>query len=345
MAELYLKQGYRAEAVAVYRQLVQQNPGDSSLRDKLQKAEEPDDARETATPAEPKPAEVAAAASFEYGITPAPAAPASPTSGSGRSARSFFGALASRRAPQRASDPYLSDMASSADAGPAESGVTGPSDWIMESGSSAGSGAEIPPSAPPISADAFGASEQDWPEPAETPSAEVDTGWGIAPVTAPTAASVSRDASPTHEVREAETPSMSGSLDSLFAGAAVPAADENAASMLAGAFGPPDLSSAPPPMPVTPAQPTAASQPSQRGQPTRAASSELSLDHVFRDSPRKSGAVRQTGGFSFDQFFSDSAVANSPAPDGTDSGTTGGNATTEDEVGQFTSWLEGLKKK
>ena len=79
-----------------------------------------------------------------------------------------------------------------------------------------------------------------------------------------------------------------------------------------------------------------------------AASSELSLDHVFRDSPRKSGAVRQTGGFSFDQFFSDKAVANPPAPDTpAEKGTTpeSGTAQSDDDVGQFTSWLQGLKKK
>jgi hypothetical protein len=123
-------------------------------------------------------------------------------------------------------------------------------------------------------------------------------------------------------------------VDSLFDGKSVQPEDAQAAAMLAGAFGPPQ--------PVTPT-----STPQYPGQPTRAASSELSLDNVFRDTPRKSGAFRTTGGFSFDQFFSDDAAGrekgdNADAkkpPSGGPRETSGG------EEAQFSSWLEGLKKK
>ena len=110
--------------------------------------------------------------------------------------------------------------------------------------------------------------------------------------------------------------------------------DAEAAEMLAGAFGPPQ--------PVTPT-----STPQYPGQPARAASSELSLDNVFKDTPRKSGAFRTTGGFSFDQFFSDDAAGREkdeadekkPATPG------GARETSSGEEAQFSSWLEGLKKK
>ena len=72
----------------------------------------------------------------------------------------------------------------------------------------------------------------------------------------------------------------------------------------------------------------------------RPARNELSLDHVFRDTPRQSGAQRrEASAFSFDQFFSDApdaaqeAAAPAPPPEATG------------DIEQFTAWLEGLKKK
>lgn len=328
MAELYLKQGYRAEAINVYRQLVEQHPDDPSLREKLRSAE----GGEPTTPAD-------AAASAK-----APAA-RKPDSRTGPTAREFFGSLASRRAPVRSSDPAISAVQPAPSSLLAESGVTGPSDWIMEPAGPLA--AEPAPS--PVVAEAFGGADDDWPEPSPAPEIEstaADAGWGIAPVTAVPA---SPAAAPAPTLADAgwgiapvtpasASPAMTGSLDSLFAGAAIPSADNVAAATLADAFGPPEPSA---PAAVPTSTP-------QRGQPTRAASNELSLDHVFRDSPRKSGAVRQTGGFSFDQFFSDGAAGREKA-EGT--GAEGeatpaeGTAKTDDDVGQFTSWLEGLKKK
>lgn len=82
-----------------------------------------------------------------------------------------------------------------------------------------------------------------------------------------------------------------------------------------------------------------------RGRPTRAASNELSLDNVFRGAPE--GAASSDGGFSFDQFFSDtrpvgSDVSTAPAAPRPGRGGDGSDA---HDIEQFTAWLEGLKKK
>lgn len=343
MAELYLKQGYRSEALGVYRQLVEQNPGDSALREKLQRLETPEPARGQA-PASAKP------------IVPPP------RRSGGRTIRTFFGSLGARKAPARAAT----------ESGPTEAGVTGPSDWVMEPPAPAPTPEPAPAEEPAAAADApvaFGASASEWPEPATAaaPTPAESGGWGIAPVTP--AASPSKTPSPkfgspvvsktpspkfgspvvsktptpaatravTAPVTPAETPAApaSGSVDSLFSGKSVQSEDVEAAKLLAGAFGPPQ--------PVTPS-----STPQFPGQPARAASSELSLDNVFRDTPRKSGGFRTTGGFSFDQFFSDDAAGREkddkadtekPTPASGSRDTSGG-----DEA-QFSSWLEGLKKK
>src|SRR6185436_3869475 len=39
MAELYLQQGFRNEALAVYRELLARNPSDASLRDRIEQIE------------------------------------------------------------------------------------------------------------------------------------------------------------------------------------------------------------------------------------------------------------------------------------------------------------------
>jgi len=82
-----------------------------------------------------------------------------------------------------------------------------------------------------------------------------------------------------------------------------------------------------------------------QGRPTRAASNELSLDHVFRGAPEAAPAT--DGGFSFDQFFSDSRASGDDAAGAAaapESGRGGGSGDAHD-IEQFTAWLEGLKKK
>jgi hypothetical protein len=124
-----------------------------------------------------------------------------------------------------------------------------------------------------------------------------------------------------------------GSLDALFSDSVVRGDDEQAASTLASAFGP---------------LPAAAGQDQRRGEarPGPRAADELSLENVFRGADRRSGAVRQPSGFSFDQFFAEGAVAHGEArttdPTGLPSAE---DAPSPDDIEQFNAWLEGLKKK
>jgi hypothetical protein len=119
---------------------------------------------------------------------------------------------------------------------------------------------------------------------------------------------------------ESEPPTRR-SLEELFPDTPATARADAAAQTLASAFG--------------------RSEP--QGRPTRAASNELSLDHVFRGAPENAPAAE--GGFSFDQFFSDSPTSGVDADAASsESGRTGGSADAHD-IEQFTAWLEGLKKK
>ena len=120
-----------------------------------------------------------------------------------------------------------------------------------------------------------------------------------------------------------ETTQPHRSLEELFPETPVTARTEAAAQTFATAFG--------------------RSEP--QGRPTRAASNELSLDNVFRGAPE--GGPPADGGFSFDQFFSDSRSsgdATAPAATAQDAGRSNGSDDAHD-IEQFTAWLEGLKKK
>jgi tetratricopeptide (TPR) repeat protein len=114
-----------------------------------------------------------------------------------------------------------------------------------------------------------------------------------------------------------------GALDALFGNGAVSGADEQAANALAAAFG--------------------AAEAAPAGRPTQAATGELSLDQVFRQSAptpaRPTLAVpRQSASIRFDQFFAspdappsaDGEAPPPPAPGSTDA--------------QFQDWLSGLKR-
>jgi hypothetical protein len=124
---------------------------------------------------------------------------------------------------------------------------------------------------------------------------------------------------------EAEQPPARRSLENLFPDTPVTARTEAVAQTFATAFG----------------------RDEPQGRPTRAASNELSLDHVFRGAPE--GAPAPDGGFSFDQFFSDSRpaggdVATAPTVSASQHGR-GGPPNDGNDIEQFTAWLEGLKKK
>jgi hypothetical protein len=119
-----------------------------------------------------------------------------------------------------------------------------------------------------------------------------------------------------------------GTIDLLFGGSGGTSEDEHAASLLSGAF------------------PAVESQ-ALGGRPAERAKTELSLDHVFREADRKGG--RASGGFSFDQFFSEggNAAPKQPARSTDPSGTAvgGPDLAPDDDVAQFNDWLTGLKKK
>lgn len=104
MATLYLQQGHRAEAISVYRQLVEQEPNNQELRHKLaelEAAEMPDFEAPAPDAAEPEPAPAGAAmtdVTFD-GVrlrAPTPAAGVQFPAPAGPSARDFFGNFARR---------------------------------------------------------------------------------------------------------------------------------------------------------------------------------------------------------------------------------------------------------
>ena len=143
----------------------------------------------------------------------------------------------------------------------------------------------------------------------------------IAPAARPTPVSISAQT----PVATAPAPAEPGrrSLEDLFPDTPITARTEAAAQTLATAFG----------------------RQEPQGRPTRAASNELSLDHVFRGAPESNSAP--DGGFSFDQFFSDSRTSSGDAAHtatASDTGRSSGSGDAHD-IEQFTAWLEGLKKK
>jgi len=148
----------------------------------------------------------------------------------------------------------------------------------------------------------------------------------VAPTPQEAVPSVAAPATP-----DAITPSAvpaSSSLDTLFAGTPVARDDEEAALAFAQVAGAVEMGSV-----------------SVRGKPTAPASSELSLDAVFRAAePRPSATVsRQSQTLRFDQFFAtggDEGDASAVSPDSTPAGEPGSPA----ELQQFQSWLTGLKR-
>lgn len=94
MAELYLQQGFTAEALEIYRQLVAQNPGDANLRDRVRHLEAGGRSSLSVVAVS---AEVIEAAKQRHAARPV------------RTVRSFFGRLAGRRAPARGTNEEAAD--------------------------------------------------------------------------------------------------------------------------------------------------------------------------------------------------------------------------------------------
>ena len=338
MAELYLQQGFREEALNVYRQLLAQSPNDPGLRERVYQLEH--GARssismaamvESTPPSTPTvpPAEIESLADaspgpdMDWAAASAAGADEPPRGGGGPSARSFFAALASRRAPdwyQPAAYAQEGDEVA-ADA----SGVESTYAEGAQSGWQGGAGYDAPADA---GADADALSDADAIEPA---SLDYMADVSRTPAEAlPTIAEVAALETAEAPVAAGREPSLTpgGSVDALFGGATVSGDDERAARALAGVF--------------TTGEMSAVQEPVQ-GRPTRAASTEISLDHVFRDESPKA-APRRSAGFSFDQFFSESAGGSAPATPAPQPGP-GAPPDASGDIEQFNAWLEGLKKK
>jgi hypothetical protein len=359
MAELYLQQGFRNEALAVYRELLNRNPGDASLRDRIAQIESGSiSSIGIASVSE----EVVESAIKRQHARPA------------RSVRSFFASLAGRRAPapQELSMPhaveapideyvaeasaesvsyaepasYAQPVSHAEPVAPSEPTSTPQAtsepasperhDRITPLMSAAESLAAFDPFAdtmdlPPADPIMPEVAPNERPVSNELPEA-------VAPAARPTPVSIAAQApaarptpmpivaqSPVATAPEPSEPTPARrSLEELFPDTPITARTEAAAQTLATAFG----------------------RQEPQGRPTRAASNELSLDHVFRGAPESSPAP--DGGFSFDQFFSDSRTpgGDSAASTATTS-ETGRNSGSGDahDIEQFTAWLEGLKKK
>jgi tetratricopeptide (TPR) repeat protein len=269
MAELYLQQGFRDEALDVYKQLAEENPLDASLRERVHELES--GGRSSLSlervaedvPEEPEPLGIEAlappvaapvapsvASSVSTPISTPAAAAGAPAS---RNAREFFSSIAARRAVKNEGTP--------------QRGVA--------------TTAAATAAAPLLSSD------------------------GVA----------------------GPTVSSGGTLDSLFGGAEIASNDEH----LALAFARVGES-------VDPAT-------GVKGRPTQPAQDELSLDHVFRDTPPrvKQGVARKSETLRFDQFFAPAATAPAQEQSGAPpppAGEPGSPA----ELEQFQDWLQQLKK-
>ena len=317
MAELYLHQGFRNEALAVYRELLTRNPADSSLRDRIEQIE----AGSLSS---------IGMASVSEGVVESALRrqAAKPT----RSVRSFFASLAGRRAPLHAprADEHM-DRDVSAFAPVEETSAEAGADAVAEQPDAS--------AAPEPTEQDFSAPERSAPiESAAEALADFDPFAGAIEMSTPASGNTT-DAAPNAEAPAppmpvAEDPAPlslpepsapGSSLDELFPDAPVTARAEAAAQTLATAFG----------------------RDEPQGRPTRAASSELSLDKVFRGTPE--GVPPADGGFSFDQFFSDArpsgADVAAPTMSPPETGRSGGGAGDAHDIEQFTAWLEGLKKK
>jgi len=303
MAELYLQQGHREQALDIYRLLLAQRPGDVSLLNRIARLEQP-----------------------------APAAPVE------RTVRAFFGRFANRRPPGVHTETDIPVVAMPAEPEPAVAEESPPLGEAVEaveaveasaqaSEPEAHAPSETEPAAPgrdePSIADfapAQASAESSAEASAESSAPE--------PVGAPLPATVAAPhvPEPLHE-REAVSDRIL-SFAELFAGRATSAADERAATTLAGAFG------------------GDAGVPNGAGHPTRAADDALSLDDVFGGGAHEHESAPVT----FDEFFASRDAG--AEPDVATEGVAESHPTPapssrradDADLELFHQWLEGLKK-
>ncbi len=333
MAELYLQQGFRNEAIGVYRELLARNPTDASLRERIEQIESGSiSSIGMASVSE----NVVESALKRQGSRPP------------RSVRSFFASLAGRRAPaprqpapmesgDESFDAVVEEASSHAEASisadPAEleqplaapEGVAEPNPSsrpgrITPVASAAETLASFDPFADTAETEPMSMSAMDAAVTPNEPLAEFSNGIATPTPARKTPLSTAAEASDSAAAPESpESPERS--LEDLFPDTPVTARADAAAQTFASAFG--------------------RSEP--QGRPTRAASNELSLDHVFRGAPE--GAPATDGGFSFDQFFSDARTSGGDAAAAAPESGRGGGSSDPHDIEQFTAWLEGLKKK
>ena len=120
-----------------------------------------------------------------------------------------------------------------------------------------------------------------------------------------------------------------GSIDALFAGAAPSREDVAAASTLADAFSAGGAGAG-------------GSEAQIGGRPAHPATTELSLDNVFRDGAGVPSG-RGPSAVSYDQFFSQPAPTAAPSTGEPSPATPA--AAGSDDIEQFNAWLQGLKKR
>ena len=340
MAELYLQQGFTQEALNVYRQLLAQSPRDEGLRERVAALEKGSRSSVGAAAVSDK---VFDEVQRRHHKEP-------------ETIRAFFANLMRRRVLQRYDESERAGHVRPESASPngdngaragAPSGAGGSGhDPHAGSGAEAGAveaafivpdGAAPPPGlapgdeqraeyrdddivSPPAAVVAPRAPHR--PEPATEP---LSFDRYLAPATSSDAVTP-----PIPRAAEEQAPSAApdvGSITALFGDNVVQGVDEQAAKVLSGAF-------------------PAVEPKSLAGRPAERAKNELSLDNVFREADRKTG--RNSGGFSFDQFFSDGSGGQKSANRSTDpsgSAVGGPDLTPDDDVAQFNDWLSGLKKK
>ncbi|MDB4879763.1 MAG: hypothetical protein JWL60_1209 [Gemmatimonadetes bacterium] len=320
MAELYLQQGFREQALDVYRQLAKASPSDARLAARLAELQQADAGQGAAA--------------------------------AGSTVRDFFFRLATRRPGERGADaaaPARDDFAAfdaTADRAPTpEPAVAGPpmhDDVAGEPGPAAPAPAAVAPSswdfvptpqpkvaqvegsvpaaaAPDVAAGfAPEPTAEALPAPGTEPSAPAEP----EPVPSPMPSAAERAVT-----AQGGAAVAGGTIDALFGTRAATRSEDSAASALAQAFG------------------GMGDVPVISGNPARAATKELSLDSVFRDGPAR--AQRASQSFSFDQFFSENAASGEAPPGRVPDATPTGEPAerSADDIQQFNSWLQGLKQR
>ncbi|MDQ8155780.1 MAG: hypothetical protein P3B98_14100, partial [Gemmatimonadota bacterium] len=319
MAELYLQQGFRDEALDVYRQLLAQNPSDAGLAERVRHLEH---GTRSSMALESVSQEIEAAAEAEElrlsgSIPTVPAEPVEPLEG----AVPAFMVDAPASAPVPPEEEVYAEPAPMADE---------PAPVAYEPEPVALASVPAGPSARDIFARI--ASRRAVPGGGfAAPEGEVAAVEHAAPAEPAFDEVAASHAAPGFEAAVSDaTPSTSiapgGAVDRLFGMGGVIAVDEGAAVAMASAFG--GAMAAP-----------------IRGEPTRKGTDELSLSSVFRsEAPAgaPSGVQRQSTKLRFDQFFAAAEDSSSAAPS-TPTAPAPGRG--EEDIAQFNDWLKGLKGK